>query len=136
MEKNKQYEQEDIFIKKYLKEVDLESPSGNFTSDIMDVILQKNAKKLVAPKPLISKKIWFIIASFTLLCLYFIIQNTTPGFIDLPTLEFNFLEKIQISKLFEPLSISRSIVYVSALFTIMVFVQMYFLKGYFEKRMN
>ncbi len=136
MGKNKQYEQEDIFIKKYIKEVDLESPSKNFTSNIMDVILEEDTKKVIVSKPLISKKIWFVIVSFVVLCVYFIFKNSTPGSMVLPAFEFNFLEKIQIPDLFESLSVSNAIVYASALFTIMVFVQIYFLKGYFEKRMN
>ena len=136
MEKNKQYEQEDIFIKKYLKEVDLESLSTNFTSNIMDVILEEDTKKVITSEPLISKKMWFLAAAFVVLCLYFIFKNSAPGSITSPTFEFNFLEKIQIPNLFESLSVSNGIVYASALFTLMVFVQIYFLKGYFEKRMN
>ena len=56
MEENKNT-QLDAFLKKQIQEIPLETPSQNFTSNIMDVLHDETAYSRIQYKPLISKKI-------------------------------------------------------------------------------
>lgn len=53
--KNKQRIEEDVFLKKYLQEIKLDSPKFNFIENILDLII-KEEKYLIKNTPIISKK--------------------------------------------------------------------------------
>ena len=134
MEKNKQHLQEEVFVKKYLQEIPLEKTSINFTSTIMDVLLKEEKIKTVKNQPLISKKWWFAVAVFIVGCLYVAFKDSKNSGLEFPSINLGFLQKIQLPNLFNGLSISNSGVYLFGFFTMMIFVQIFFLKNHFEKR--
>lgn len=134
MEKNKQDLKEDIFLKKYLQEIDLESPNSNFTNNIMDTLLQEEKKTVLKNEPLISKKMWFVVYGFIAICVWFLYSDNTTSSIKFPSVDLSFLNKIQIPNLFDNLSISNTLFYAIAFFTAMVFVQIMYLKNHFNKR--
>ncbi len=69
MEKNKE-KQFDAFLKKAIKEVELDAPSLNFTEDLLEKLEISQVKKSsTAYKPLISKTIWVIIGALILIAL-------------------------------------------------------------------
>lgn len=134
MEKNKQDLKEDIFLKKYLQEIDLESPNSNFTNNIMDTLLQEEKKTVLKNEPLISKKMWFVVYGFIAICVWLLYSDNTTSSIKFPSVDLSFLNKIQIPNLFDNLSISNTLFYAIAFFTAMVFVQIMYLKNHFNKR--
>ncbi len=138
MGENKHIEELDAFAKKYIKEVEVETPSIDFTNTIMQSILKVENTALYKATPLISKKAWFIVLG-TLLTLLFIpfksSENTESvldkvGYSYLPSLEIpNFLGDIS-------LSVSTTTIYSFVFLAILVLVQVHFLKSHFAKNID
>lgn len=129
MEKNKEIEELDFFIKKHVKEIPKEQPSIDFTTSIMDTILkEENEVKITDPQELITKKTWFLIFVFLLIMTFIaskIVNKQASYIIDFRFDYFNKLELFQFSS---------SIVYSVSLFGVMLIAQTIILKTYFEKR--
>ena len=136
MGENKHIEELDAFAKKYIKEIPKETPSANFTTSIMDVISQLKPEKTIVYKPLISKKGWFLVAASIIAIILIPFNTSEEGILSLPEMNFSFIEKMSFSGLFESMSVSTATLYAAILFSILVFVQIFYLKGYFEKRIN
>lgn len=137
MEEDKENQKITAFAKKYLKEMELESPSVDFTSTIMDVISDlKTGKSTVTYKPLISKKGWFLLATSILTILLVSVKGIESKWLTFPELNFSFLEKINISGLFDGFSVSNTVLYAACLFAVLIAIQLVYLKGYFEKQLS
>ncbi len=134
MEKNKQDLKEDIFLREYLKEIKLEVPKSNFTDNIMDVLLKEEKKIVLKPEPLISKKIWFLLSGLIASSFWFLLKGKSTTTLAFPKLDLNFLSKIQITNFFENISMSNTLFYVITFFTIMIFVQIMYLKNHFDSK--
>lgn len=116
----------DDFTKKIIKKAALESPSIHFTSEIMSQVAALNDKSVTIYKPLISKKVWFLIAlSFVVLCTYLILGTETEKESWLSTLDFNALSGFKMSK---------TLMYAVVFFGLMFCIQIPFLKNHFDKR--
>lgn len=136
MEKNNQNLEEDIFLKKYVKEIALDKTKANFTNSIMDVILQQEKKSILRQEPLISKKIWFLAFGFLATCLWFLLKGKSTSTFKFPTIDLGFLSKIQMPNMFDNFSISLTMLYAIVVFSLMVFVQIFYLKNHFNKRFD
>jgi len=134
MEKNKNSFREEDFVKKYLQELPLEETSEKFTALLMGVILKEKRLKIFQNQPLISKPWWLAITVFVSACLFVVFKFSENNFLTFSSLDFNFLQKIALSNLFASFSISSSLVYIFGFFTLMIFVQLVFLKNYLNKR--
>ncbi|NVK51346.1 MAG: hypothetical protein HWD85_00315 [Flavobacteriaceae bacterium] len=136
MGENKHIEELDAFAKKYIKELPIETPSVDFTKNIMGKIATLQTTKALEYKPLISKKGWFLVAASIVAVLFFAFKNTKERLFTLPEINFSFFEKLDFSGLLNGINISTSTVYVLLFFSLLFFVQIFYLKGYFEKRIN
>ena len=136
MGENKHIEELDAFAKKYVKEIPLEKTSIDFTASIMQTILKENASNVFKTKALITKKGWFLIVSLLLVAIFVPFKQLKQTSIKLPEIDFSFMSKIQIPNLFEYLTVSNTVLYSVFFFGIMIFAQVVFLKGYFEKRIQ
>jgi len=137
MEEDKENQKVTAFAKKYLKEIKLESPSMDFTSNIMDVISNlEMAKSTVTYKPLISKKGWFLLATSIVAILLASVKGIESKWLTFPELNFSFLEKINVSGLFDGFSVSNTVLYTACLFGVLISIQLVYLKGYFEKQLS
>ena len=137
MEEAKKNQEINAFVKKYVSEMKLESPSADFTSNIMDVISDiELAKSTVIYKPLISKKGWFLVLSILAAILVIPLRGVESKWITFPELNFSFLEKINFTGLLDWFTISNTVVYTACLFAVLVFIQLFYLKGYFEKQLS
>ncbi|MDG2193942.1 MAG: hypothetical protein P8K77_03625 [Polaribacter sp.] len=137
MEEHKENQKLNTFAKKYLKEIELESPSVDFTSKIMGVISDLEiTKSTVAYKPLISKKGWFLLATSIIAILLVSVKGVESKWLTFPELNFSFLEKINISGLFDGFSVSNTVLYTACLFAVLIAIQLVYLKGYFEKQLS
>lgn len=125
----------DIILKKYIKEINLESPSMNFTASLMSKIEAKQ-KQVFSQKQLISNKGWFGIFSAILILLIFSSKIKNKSFIDLPKLDFSFLPSFKVNHIFEFLSISNPTFIAFLLFGGMFLFQLFCLKNYFDKRLE
>ena len=136
MGENKHIEELDAFAKKYVKEIPQEKPSIDFAASIMQTIAKESTAKIFKPTALISKKVWFVILTLVLATLFVPFKASEKSVLNLPKLDFSFLPKLQVSNLFESLAISNTVLYSIFLFGLMIVVQTFFLKNYFNKRYN
>ena len=128
MGENKHIKELDAFAKKYVKEISTEQPSLDFTASLMKKItLEKNLEVFKA-KSLISKKGWMLIAASILALIFISFFTTTESAFNLPKIEFNFLDKLQFTNLFDTLSVSNITLYAVLFFGLLFFAQIVFLK--------
>ena len=134
MGENKHIEELDAFAKKYVKEIKQDKPSLDFTASIMETITKESASKVFKTTALISKKTWFIISLLVFAALFIPFKESEKSVLNLPKLDFSFLNKIQIPNLFETISISNTVLYAVFLFGLLFIGQVVFLKNHFNKR--
>ena len=137
MGENKHIEELDAFAKKYIKEINEETPSVNFTANLMDVLLQDEKSEIYKATPLISKKGWFILIGILVTSILYVSRGTSLAWVKMPKLNLgDYFSKIQISNLFDGITVSNTMLYASFFFTIMIFVQIHYLKNHFTKNLN
>ena len=126
----------DDFSKDLLKDVGLETPSANFVNNVLKTINVENT--LVSNsvyKPLISKRGWFfIVVCFIVLFTYFYTPNTESS-IQYPVIDLSFLNKLMAINIFENIKLSKIFSFSFILFSVLVLVQLHFIKKYFNKNM-
>lgn len=137
MGENKHIEELDAFAKKYIKEIPSEAPSVNFTANLMQKITElETVKTTITYKPLISKKVWFLLVAAVLAIIFIPLSSSDESIISLPEMNLSFMEKLNFSGLFENVSISSNLMYLAIGFSALIFVQIFYLKGHFEKQIN
>lgn len=137
MGENKHIEELDTFAKKYIKEIEVETPSVNFTDKLMNVLQQENSL-IYKATPLISKKVWFILlgALVALIFIPFKKSEKKPAILD--KVDLSFFEKLEMPTLFDGanLSVSTTTTYAFVFLAIMVTIQVYMLKNHFDKKLE
>ena len=136
MGENKHIKELDAFAKKYVKEIEQEQPSFDFTKNLMHKIVLESSLKAYKAKSLISKKGWFgvVLALIVALCISF--EKSAKGSFNLPEIDFSLFEKFQIPSLFDNISVSNTTAYAFVFFGLMIVIQFTYLKKYFEKKIN
>jgi hypothetical protein len=114
------------FIEKIMEEASLETPSFDFTSNIMAQVAVCEKAQIKEYKPLISKPIWFGI--FTILTV--IIGSGLFG--DAQKTQFDFGINSFLKQL-PTLHFSDTVTYSILIVTLMVLIQIPLLKNYFDK---
>jgi formate-dependent nitrite reductase membrane component NrfD len=134
MGENKHIKELDAFAKKYVKEIPSEKLSLDFTASLMKKIALENNSEVFKAKPLIAKKGWvFIVASIVAL-VFVSFFTTKESTFNLPKIEFDFLEQLQFTNLFDTISVSNITLYAVLFFGLLFFAQIIFLKKHFDKR--
>lgn len=127
--------QMDDLARKVIKKATLESPSFDFTAQIMTQLSELKQSEATVYKPLISKTTWFVIfMGFVVLVGYGIIgaPPQTVSYLDFSNLKA--LVEQKFSGLMFQFTISKIVWYALTLLSVMVLVQVSFLKAYFDKR--
>ena len=131
--KNKEDKYIEQLVENLLTETSMESTSIDFTSKVMSQVLSVEKKKSFVYKPVISKKMWFIILAglLALFAFLFFNMNTT-------TSKFSFnLSIFSFDKWFSSFSaihISPMTGNVLLVATLKLLVQIFLLKNHFNKR--
>jgi hypothetical protein len=124
------------FADKLMNETSLERPSTEFTSKVMSQVLAADKSTATLYKPLISKKVWFIIfAAIIALMGYLIINVDAQADSWLDQINFNEINN-DIIKNYAGFKFSDITVYAVVLLTAMLFMQIIFLKSHFNKRVE
>ena len=122
------------YVHSVIKETPLESPSPDFTAKVMANILATDKNKATIYRPLISKKGWLFIFTIIAAISYFILngnsQSQQTAWSFAPGLK-NFLSTFGDVHLFQFSRITTSII---VLATIMIFIQITWLKNHLNKR--
>ncbi len=135
MEENKHVDELDGFMKKYVKDMDIETPSIDFTKNIMNTIHSLENKEVFKAKPLISGKTWFVLGLILVVSILFVSQGKSISeLITIP--DASRLSSIEIPNISFDITVSNTMLYTCLLFSVMAFVQIYVLKGFFSRRLD
>lgn len=127
----------DNFTKKIIQKASLEHPSIYFTSEIMSQVTTLHSNQATVYKPLISKKLWVLMAlGFILLCFYFVLGAEKQEESWFSALDFSVLSKNKFANVFSDFTISETLKYGLLFFGLMLCIQILFLKNYFDKRLE
>jgi ABC-type uncharacterized transport system permease subunit len=126
--------QMDNLSRKVIRKASLESPSFDFTTQIMAQLTVLKQSEATIYKPLISKTTWLVIfGSLAALVIYAIgVQPQTLDKFDV--LDFSTLLNNKISGIFSRLTFSKTLQYALFSLSIMVLIQVYLFKRYLDKR--
>ncbi len=137
MGENKHIEEIHAFTKKYVQEIQIETPSLDFTSNLMRKIGELQPfKSAITYKPLISKKAWFIVFTAIISAVLIPFKSSEESIFSVPELNFSFLEKLNFTGLLDNINVSNTTLYFAITFSVLVSIQIFYLKGYFEKQIN
>lgn len=136
MGENKHIEELDAFSKKYIKEIESEQPSVDFTSNIMNTILETENSEIYKHVPLITKRGWFILLAILTLSIFYVSKGKSIQLMKFPKIDLKIIPKIKTINLLENISISNVTLYACFFFTVLIFIQINFLKSRFEKSLN
>jgi uncharacterized membrane protein len=117
-------------IDKMMADHTLESPSADFTSNIMSQVLILEKAKNKIYKPLISKSAWVFIA---ISIIAVVVYSTFFGGTEY-NLKFETPYAEKIAGMFLGIHISKTILYAVLIVTLMILVQVGVLKNYFDKK--
>ena len=124
------------FVDRLMKDTSLESPSPEFTANLMTKVLATEMDKALVYKPLISKRGWYIIIGSVIVLVGYLIFNTSitdAGWFEslgLGSVNDDFLKSLPSIKF------SEVTVYSVVLLAILLLVQITFLKKYFNRRLE
>ncbi|MEZ4803800.1 MAG: hypothetical protein R2797_13585 [Gelidibacter sp.] len=119
-------------VDKAMKTSALETPSFNFTTDVMAQVESVQQRATTTYQPLISKRVWILIlAGFLVFVAYtiFITKPEASGWFT--NLDLN---SERVSKRLTNIQTPRIAAYGVGLLALMLLVQIPFLKNYFDKR--
>lgn len=130
---NKEDKNIEKLVEQMMLNTSIESPSVDFTQTVMSEVLALGKSKSLVYQPIISRHNWLIIftgiIALFIYC-YFNSETISPGF----NLNFTFLHLDKLEKVFQSVQISSMTGNVILLATIMVLIQIFFLKKYLDKR--
>ena len=121
-------------IAKAMQKTTLETPSFQFTDQVMAAVNAQPQSVAAQYSPLIPKYIWVVIATTIVGLtgyLWFLVQSTLQIW---PSLSFDFMENNPISKELASFTVSKITLYAVLLLAVMFCVQIAVLKRYFDKR--
>ncbi|PCJ94844.1 MAG: hypothetical protein COA50_10675 [Flavobacteriaceae bacterium] len=135
----------DKLMGKVMSETSLESPSLDFTANIMSNIEVVSKSEVTKYNPLISKYMWFFIIMVSLAFMVYVVfglpfeetgrfsslkLNDVTTF-ELPSFE---LPSFELPKVFSSITISNTFMYSIVIFAVLLFVQIPLLKKQFDKQ--
>jgi len=121
---------------KLMKESSLESPSMDFTSQVMAKVDTLAKSDVTTYRPLISKRVWTIITVVSVGALIYLLFNGTNESILFTSLDLSALSDNKLTNAFSGLNFSKTIAYAVGILALMTVVQVPLLKGYFNKKIS
>lgn len=117
-----------------MKDSVLESPSFDFTTKVMSGVLATKTNEVFVYKPLIPRSVFILFfGCFVALLIYLSINGKSQTNSWFGQIVFNSVYNNQIASLF---NFSKISMYSIVLATLMLFIQISFLKKYFDKQLE
>ena len=140
MKKNDSDKEMEQLVEKMMKKTSLDTPSLDFTSNIMSKVLDIKTSETTVYNPLISKKVWMMIGFGVLTLLIYIVFGATTensGFIS--KIDFSMLTNNKIGNMVSNMEwsnfhVSKAFGYAFMSLGIMICIQILFLKRHFNQR--
>lgn len=123
----------DAMLERLMRDEALESPSVNFTDKVMDKVYGIESSTVTVYKPLISKRVWLLIAlSFVVLVAFVMLNNGSTdsqwlSSLEVPRPEFTLFDNINFQ-------LSGTFKYAVLFLAVMIGVQMTVIKSYYGRR--
>lgn len=119
-------------IDKMMKDQTLEAPSFDFTSKVMNQVLESKKDSVFTYKPLLSKQTSFIILSIVIgIVIYAVFSNASISEKWTLPIDFSVIYKNRLSQM---LNFSTITTYSTVVGTIMLLLQVYYLRNHFANR--
>lgn len=119
-------------VDKMMNSQTLETPSFDFTSKVMNQVLESKKNAVFTYKPLLSKQTSFIILSIVIgIVIYAVFSNASISEKWTFPIDFSFIHKTRISEIF---NFSTITTYSTVVGTIMLMLQLYYLRNHFASR--
>lgn len=122
------------FTGKILSDFSAESPSIDFTTNVMTKVHELSSARVMEYKPLITKRIWAVLAISVLGVFYYLlsgdIQTENSGGM---TKALNFMPNFNASTLLN-YKVSNVLLYAFVVLAFFVSIQTFLLKSHFDKR--
>ncbi len=126
----------DNLAKKAMKSSMLESPSSNFTANIMKQIEPIKIGSATVYKPLISKYSWFgIIAVLIGVSVYMMFFNVESSPL-LETIDYSVISNNKVTDVLSGIKFSKTVMYAIGLFGLVFFIQIPLMKHLMNKRFD
>ena len=127
----------DKLAKKVVKSSTLESPSLDFTANVMAEIEASSISEITVYKPLISKRSWFILM---IIIGGGLIYSFTGSNIEstglLEKMDFSIISDNMVTEALAGFTISKIFAYAIGFFGLVFFVQIPMMKHYLDKRFD
>lgn len=127
----------DNLSRKVIGESAIENPSFDFTQTVMSQITALNSSKATTYVPLISKRVWSLLAIVFVGVLGYLVlgsSNVESGW--LSEIGIDRFLNYEISNPLSGFNMSQTMIYSIVLFGLMFCVQIPLLKRYFDKRLE
>ena len=121
---------------KLLKETPVETPSTDFTANILSKVEAIAKSDVTTYKPLISKPVWMGLAAIVMGVLAYSFFGNTSERQFLTSVDLSVITNNRLTDALSGFSFSKTILYAAAMFAIMFAIQVTVLKGYFDKRLS
>ncbi|RLD30026.1 MAG: hypothetical protein DRI75_01345 [Bacteroidetes bacterium] len=127
----------DKLVKKVMKSSLLESPSLDFTANIMEKVEASAISHITVYKPLISKRAWLLISILVIGSLsYGIFGSGLEGLGWFDTIDFSIITNNKVTEAISGITFSKTLMYAVGLCGLLFFVQIPMMKHYFDKRLE
>ena len=124
-------------VEKAMGKSDLQTPSFDFTSNLMSQVEKVNQNAVTTYKPLISKPVWaMILIAFFGVVSYIMLVSNSESSEWFANINYNVFDINQFTNMFNNLHPSRIVAYGVGLFSIMCLIQIPLLKNYFDRRIQ
>jgi len=125
----------DKLAKKVIKSSLLESPSLDFTANIMAKIEASATNNITVYKPLISKSGWLIISILVIGGLtYGIFSSGLEGLGWFDNIDYSIISNNKVIEAISGITFSKTLMYAIGLCGLVFFIQIPMMKYYFDKR--
>lgn len=128
----------DEFVKKVVGNASLESPSDDFTKNIISKIaVQETNSATTVYQPLISKTSWLVLAALTMFLLAYVIFGKFDLSISwLPNINTGVLENIGLMDVLSQIHLPNTTIYALIGLMLFFYVQIIFIKKHLDSRLE
>lgn len=127
----------DKLAKKVMQSSLLESPSLDFTNNVMAEVKANVASDITVYEPLISKRTWFILSVlFTGGLIYSLLGTDFESLGWIGEIDFSVISNNKVTEALGGITVSKILAYAIGFFGLVFFIQIPMMKHYFDKRLE
>jgi len=127
----------DKLAKKVMQSSLLESPSLDFTNNVMAEVKANVASNITVYEPLISKRTWFILSVlFAGGLIYSLLGTDFESLGWIGEIDFSVISNNKVTEAIGGITVSKILAYAIGFFGLVFFIQIPMMKHYFDKRLE